>query len=413
MHRKLAWATLATLAGGLLAPVALAQSPIDIGTLPGFTASRPKDVNNRRDIVGQVARTGPDEQAALWTRTDDGYSVEALPPLPKFVGGDARAFGRRDAPVGSSYLPGTDPLVRAVLWREDPSGERVPVDLEPPAGFTDAAAFDANHHGLIVGEATNPNELINGSRVRRAVAWVLKRAGEHEAVDLGVPEGYDVSTASGVNELGEIVGTAQRIESDGAGGSFLRATVVVWHACFLRGHHSHADAIVLPSDPDLPLNLNPTINDAGFVVAQADRRVPGQPTTSRPLLWKRWHRGFVGPYELSVPEGFTDAIASDVNELGAIVGTAYLRQATPPTLAASQAVVWTWGWARRRFVASLLANPPATAFVTGTRMNERGDVVGNAPLPAPGTSGGLLWKRKSHGHWSGPSRLLQPDLEGR
>ena len=81
MHRKLAWATLATLAGGLLAPVAFAQSPTDVGTLPGFTVSRPKNIDNGRDIVGQVARPGPEEQAALWTRTDDGYSVEALPPL--------------------------------------------------------------------------------------------------------------------------------------------------------------------------------------------------------------------------------------------------------------------------------------------------------------------------------------------
>jgi hypothetical protein len=46
-------------------------------------------------------------------------------------------------------------------------------------------------------------------------------------------------------------------------------------------------------------------------------------------------------------------------------------------------------------------------------MNERGDAVGSTPLPAPGTSGGLLWKRKACGHWSAPRRFLLPDLEGR
>jgi len=414
MHRKLAWATLATLAGGLVAPVAFAQSPTDVGTLPGFTVSRPKNIDNGRDIVGQVARPGPDEQAALWTRTDDGYSVEALPPLAGLLRGDARAFGRRGTPVGYSYLLGGGiSLFRAVVWREDPAGARVAVDLEPPPGFTDALALDANRHGLVVGEATNPRETVNGSTVRHAVAWIPKKTFDYEVLDLGVPEGYDVSSASGVNEHGEVVGTARRLESDGAGGLLLRATVVVWRPRVRRDGRCHADTVVLPPRADLPRNQSPTINAVGLVVAHAERATAGQPLVSRPLLWKRWGRAFVGPYELPLPDGFTDAVPNDVNELGAVLGTAYVRPAMPGPAVASQAVVWTWSWTARRFVPSLLPNPPDTAFVTAARMNERGDAVGNAPLPATGTSGGLLWKRKSCGHWSAPSRLLAPDLEGR
>jgi len=414
MHRKLAWATLATLAGGLLAPVAFAQSPTDVGTLPGFTVSRPKNIDNGRDIVGQVARPGPEEQAALWTRTDDGYSVEALPPLAGLAGGDARAFGRRGTPIGYSYLLGGGvSLFRAVVWREDPAGSRVAVDLEPPPGFPDALALDANRHGLVVGEASNPRETVNGSTVRHAVAWIPKKTFDYEVLDLGVPEGYDVSSASGVNERGEVVGTARRLESDGAGGLFLRATVVVWRPRIRRDGRCHVDAVVLPPRADLPRNLNPTINAVGLVVAQAERPTSGQQLVSRPLLWKRWGHGFVGPYELPLPDGFTDAVSNDVNELGTVLGTAYVRPATPGPAVASQAVVWTWSWTERGFVPSLLPNPPDTALVTAARINERGDVVGYAPLPAPGTSGGLLWKRKSCGHWSSPRRLLTPDLEGR
>ncbi|HSD65191.1 MAG TPA: hypothetical protein VLF95_00745 [Vicinamibacteria bacterium] len=413
MNRSFTRGTLVVLAVCVLADVAVAKPPSDVGTLPGFTLSRPKSIDNHGDIVGQVARAGPDDQAALWTRTDEGYSIEALPPLAGLLRGDARAFGRRGAPVGYSYLPGAVSLFRAVVWREDPSGLRVPVDLEPPAGFTDALAFDANRHGLVVGEATNPRETVNGSTVRHAVAWLPEKGGDYEVLDLGVPEGYDVSSASGVNELGEVVGTARRLESDGVGGLLLRATVVVWRPHRHHDRRCHGDTVVLPSDPDLPRNQNPAINDSGLVVVQAERATPGEPLVSRPLFWMRHHRGYAGPYELPLPETFTDGVANDVNDTGLILGTAYVRPDAPGPAVASQAVLWAWSCARKGFATTVLPNPPETALVVAARLNERGDAVGNAPLPAPGTSGGLLWKRKSATRWAAARPLLLPDLEGR
>lgn len=412
MTRPFARATLAALGACLLADAALAQQPIDIGTLPGFTIARPRNIDNHRDILGQAERSGvePTQQAALWTRMGDGYAVEALPALTGLLRSDARAFARGGAPVGSSSLTGSFSLVRAVVWRDDPSGLRVAVDLEPPPGFTDAQAFDANHHGLIVGEAVNPGQRINDSILRHAVVWAPKKDGAYEVEDLGVPEGFDVSSASGVNELGEIVGTARRFEKDDSGVLFQRAVVVVWHARFLRYGHCHADTLVLPSHPDLPRHQNPVISTAGLVVAQADRVTTGQPLVSRALLWRRWGREFAGPYELPVPAGFTDAAPNDVNELGVILGTAQVRQASAP-VTVSQAVVWTWSWVKKRFVPSLLPNPPGTSLVTAARINERGDAVGNAPLPTPGKTGGLLWKRKSCGRWYAPSWLREPRPE--
>jgi hypothetical protein len=396
MIRMLAGAALAAVGLGVFADAAIAQRPSDVGTLPGFTVSRPKAIDNHGVIVGQAARAGPNEQAARWVPTHHGYTVEELPPLGGLLWGDARGFARHGAPVGYSYLTGGASVFRAVIWREDVSGTRVAVDLEPPPGFTDALAVDANHQGLIVGQASNPRETVNGSTVRHAVAWVPCKEGDYEVVDLGVPDGYDASSASRVNALGEVVGTAQRLESDGAGGLLLRATVVLWRGRVRHDGTCEIETLVLPPRTDLPRNQNPAINTSGVVVAQADRTTPGERPVTRPLLWMRRGRNVLGPYELPLPEGFTDAAPTDVDEPGTILGTASVRPAPgPPT--ASRAVEWTWSWARKRFLTRLLANPPDTALVTASRMNERGDVVGSAPLPASGTSGGLVWRRKGHG----------------
>jgi hypothetical protein len=412
MNSPFARAMLAALSVCALPEAVFAQGPTDIGALPGFTISRPKNINNQRSIVGQAERSGvePGQQAALWTRTHDGYDVEALPALPGLVRSDARAFARGKSPVGSSTLTGSGvSQSRAVLWRSDPSGLRVPVDLEPPPGFTDAQAFDANHSGTIVGEAANPRELVGGLVLRHAVAWVPNGSGEYDVLDLEVPDGFDVTSASGVNEVGEIVGTARRLETDGS----TTAVVVVWRRPSKRHGRCYGETIVLPSSPDLPRNMNPMINSAGLVVAQADRATPGETAVSRPLLWKRCGRGFAGPYGLPVPAGFTDAFSADVNELGTIVGTALEREATPGDVRVrSSAVIWTWS-RMRRYVASVLPNPPGVAFATGAHINELSDVVGNAPIPAPGTSGGLLWKRATCMKGVSPDRSLDPRFQGR
>jgi hypothetical protein len=113
---------------------------------------------------------------------------------------------------------------------------------------------------------------------------------------------------------------------------------------------------------------------------------------NRALLWRRHGRGFAGPAVLPVPAGFTDAFPADVNERGVVVGTAQLRQ---PALTTSRAVVWTRS-KHSGFAPGLLPSPPGVPFVSVLGVNDRGDVVGNAPIPAQGTSGGLLWRRAAH-----------------
>jgi hypothetical protein len=391
----------------MLGSAALAEDPVDVGTLAGYATSRPRDISNHGDLVGQAVRFGlePGEQAALWTRTPDGYAVEALPALPGMLRSDARGFSKHGAPVGYSFLTGGGvTLFRAAVWREDPSGERVPEDLEPPPGFTDALANGANRHGLIVGLASNPREFVNGLPRRSAAAWIRTPGDGYEVVDLGVPDGFDISAASAVNEPGEVVGTALGQETDDDGNLVQRIAVVVWRHVGRHGCRS-AEAIVLPLPADLPTAMNPAVNDAGLIVVQAERS--GPPTVSRPLFWKRSRHGYDGPHGLPVPEGFTDAYPTDVNEDGEVLGTAQVRPPTGPATL-SQAVVWK-ARHKDRHAIEVLPNPPDTPIVTSTSINERGDALGIARAPLPGSSGGLLWKRRGKG---GCDRDRKHDGEG-
>jgi len=380
---------------------ARAQQPVGVDTLPGYELSRPRSLNESGDVVGQVARTAvePTEQAVLWHRTGrGGLRAEALPPLDGLERGDARAFASERTPVGFSYVAGEFSLFRAVLWRRDVSGARLAVDLEPPPGFTDAQAYSANGRGEIVGEAANPGETVNGSTMRRAVLWQPRRDGGYEVCDLGVPEGFDASTAFDINDSGAIAGTARRLESDGAGGLRARSDVVVWQRLERNHEGSHERAhgctfapVLLPAREDLPFDQNPSISERGDVVARADRLTPNLPTVSRGLLWSRRRCAYAAPVELPLPEGFTDAFARDVNGQGDVAGTALVRSPSGATTG-SRAIVWRRG-ERGRFVAEPLDNPPGTALSVAEGMNERGDVVGSSPAPAAGQSGGLLWKK--------------------
>jgi len=400
----------------LLAGVAGAQEPIDLGTLPGYSIARARSVNDRGDAVGQAAGpldglVLPPEQAVLWRVGRRGVRVaEALPPLPDFDRSDARGFVGGHTPVGFSYRVG-DVRYRAVLWRRDPSGARVPIELDPTPEFdgANAQAFAANARGQIVGQLWDPLQTeADGSIKRHAASWRLGRDGV-EVCDLGVPEGFSTSAASDVNEAGAVVGTASRIEN-GA----LRSEVVVWWRPHRRSGGCEAHAIVLGGRDDLPAKQNPSIDASGDIVARADRTSAGQPTVSRALVWPRHRRWYGRPFELPLPAGFTDAYASDVNARGVVLGTALARSLPGSTLASrAQGVVWTFERGRVRI--RLLANPNGVAVASAERMNHEGEVVGIAPVPLAG-AGALLWQPSGcqrHGGLRGYEPSEDRDLEDR
>ena len=332
---------------GTTGTAASAEEPLDLPTLPGYNRAAPSDLNDRGQAVGQARRIGTNspDLPVLWSKVGSAPdAIEALPVLDGMVGGDAGAISRSGIPVGSASIPGG--FFKAVIWKKE-LGEWAAVELEPPPGYTHAIAADVSARGQVVGWAFNPGEMVGADIVRSAVVWQPSRGGDHTAVLLEAPEGFQ-STATGINELGDIVGTAYRTEV-GDSGSFLRSDVVVWrrmprHHCRHRGGHptSTQAPVILPSVEGLPSNTTPAINLFGHVVATAEGRT-GAIRTMRPVFWKRrvWKWGgspFEDPAVLPIPEGYTDGVARKINVTGRVVGSAVMRVGA--ALRASSAAVW-------------------------------------------------------------------------
>jgi uncharacterized membrane protein len=378
----------------------LAQEPIDLGTIPDYTRALARGINARGDVVGQATRTGaePRERGVLWHhRRRGGYRAEVLPALPGHDRADARDFAGGRVPIGFSYVFAGGTSYRAVAWLPTREGTHEPLDLEPPPGFTDARAFAASLRGQVVGEAVKLRptpETVNGLILGHAVSWRVSPDGV-EACDLGVPEGFDVSAAYDVNERGDVVGTATRYENDGAGGLRRRAEVVVWLRPHRRPGACNPQPFVLGGRDELPYKLNPSINDQGDVVAEADSlapgepQAPGQPKRTVGLAWPRCGRQYRMPIELPVPDGFTDASARDINSRGEIAGTAILRSPEGATTA-TQGAVWRYG--RGGWRITLLGNPAGTSGASPEQISDGGEVVGASSAPAEGQSGALLWR---------------------
>ncbi len=369
--------------------------PIEVASVPGYQQSRVRQINNRGDIVGQAVRASeePTQQAVLWHKMrGTRYESEVLPPLEGLVRGEARGFATPSIPVGTSYILGG--VSRAVAWRMDWAiGERVAVDLEPPSGFTDAQPFAGNEMGLIAGDASNPKELVDGLPVRHAVLWRLTGGGA-DVCDLGVPDGFLTSSANDVNTGGLVVGTALGRTATGS----VVSAAFVWRP--LGWHHGcRFEAIPLPSDPAAPTVLTPSINARGDVVARADG---GVPAVSRALLWQNRGRGYADPEVLPLPEGFDSAFARAINARGDIVGTAQKRNAKG---AISETHVVLWSKARRGWASRVLESPVDTTSINSEHLNDRGDVIADTTLAAPGSSGAYLWVNATRPQACGGHRL--------
>lgn len=380
-----------------------AEEPVHLPTLPEYDRAAVRDLNDLGRAVGQAFRSdlALPRRAVVWkTRPKHSASVEALPTLQNFVDADAAAISRSGIPVGTSSLRlGSFTFFRAVLWKKK-RGEWQAIELEPPPGYTDTIAADVNSRGVVVGWAFNPGEVVDGDVVRRAVVWLPHRHGSHTVVELERPEGFQ-STATSINERGDVAGTAYRTEVVDTE-LVQRSDVLVWgRVAGHLGHHGfrskhgrcRRSPEVLRSLPGLPTNRVPTINLFGHVVAAAEVLANGNFFT-RPAFWKRRHsrkRGtaYSKPEELPIPEGFTDASAVDMSATGKVVGTASVRQGR--ILLSSAAVKWTHrrkgGWKEE-----VVDSPEGSTFVSAAQISDLGSVVGNDLRPAAGVSGALRWK---------------------
>lgn len=239
-------------------------SPEDLGTLGGSFSSG-QGINNRGQVVGVSETSAGEMHAFLWS---DGR-MEDLGRLPGTEMSVAADINERGEVVG--YSIGGALLQRATLWRDGGI-----IDLGTLG--QESGAFSLNARGQIVGASIPVVEA-------RAVMWE-----RGEIRDLGTLAD-DFSSASGINNSGQVVGATRAPNCS--------QCPFLWERGTMRNLGTLDDALASASD----------INEAGTIV--------GSVGGIGPVLWTRvppglaW-RASLGPTTVppdistSVTAGFAD-----------------------------------------------------------------------------------------------------------
>jgi len=127
------------------------------------------------------------------TAQTPSYRVEYLG-----AGSSASALNELGVAVGSMKLPG-DVTCAAISYPGQPF---TPLPL--PAGYLSSSAYDVNDSGLVVGVVSTSTVPAMSAH---AAAW-RPTPGGYVVDVLGEPAGYSYSYATGVNDLGDIVGSS-------------------------------------------------------------------------------------------------------------------------------------------------------------------------------------------------------------
>jgi probable HAF family extracellular repeat protein len=232
-------------------------------------------INNNNDAVGKVFGVGP----VLFSQGN----ITNLRDQKKKVNASARAEDIND----NGLIVGCA-KDQPVQWNNSTNAKVVPGTPRRTTG----CAITANNSGDIVG-----NAVISGKGNQRAVLW---RDGN--MIDLGVLPGHESSSAIGINELGQVVGSSTDL--DGSNGNethpFLWDNGVMIDLGMLTGNNGSAA----------------DINDAGEIVGSA----PGP-------FW--WRNGVM--YDLSpIDPLMSNAVA--INASGQIAGTSRVLTPAPGQL---------------------------------------------------------------------------------
>lgn len=256
---------------------------IPLGSLGG-DLGRAQGINDRNQVVGTSRDASGDLRAFLWRNG----SMDELPGLGGSFSG-ANDINNRGVVVGEAETAARD--VHAVLWR---NGE--PVDLGTLSGsFSQALAV--NERGLVVGAAENGTGEL--------VPFVASRGRIRE---LPVPAGTDAAWAFGVNDRGDIVGSA-------VGEFFLPDFVLQVALLWPRG----GDVVVLASPCQESGAFG--INNRGHIVGGALTCGPVS-TNIIPVLWDALEFTVLEPLGglTADPDDEHNGMASAVNSRGEVVG---------------------------------------------------------------------------------------------
>lgn len=302
--------------------------------------SQPFAIDERGDIVGKATGGPSIWRATLWEK---GTPID-LGTLKYGFESAAHALNRRGQVVGVSitgcfFFP-TQPYpfecTHAFLWDQ---GTMVDLGgLGGPSTFF-SEAWGINDRGQIVGAST-----ADGGPGTHAVLW-----DKGSITDLGTLPGDSLSSAMAINNRGQIVGYS---------GDGVTSRAFLWE---------DGTMIELPGQSDRTFAYD--INKRGQIVGTSDG----------PVLWED---GVLTALER--PAGTFDGGALGINDRGQIVG--YLRSSESNTL--HVAVLWSDG------EVVTLPTPPNT-FVPNdtfaTDINNRGDIIGQAPFSSVAEIFGLLW----------------------
>lgn len=258
---------------------------IDLGLLPGETASASIGMNNRGQIVGcsddstdYFPCAGVPGHAVLW---DSVNGLQDLGTLPGDTIAGADAINESGKVVG--YSENAQGISRAFSWTAN-SGM---IALPALPGGTNSGASAINAGGIIVGYSDFKNS--NGSY--DAVAWTP----DGQVHDLGALPGFPGTQANGINSTGRIAGNA-------SGGTPI-VVGLVWTI--------QNGVKILPSLIPNGASVTFAMNQSGVIAGNADA-----PSGDRhPVLWTP--AGVV--HDLGTLSGGSGT-AFQLNDLNVVVG---------------------------------------------------------------------------------------------
>ncbi|MES2460071.1 MAG: hypothetical protein V4671_05765 [Armatimonadota bacterium] len=300
----------------------------DLGAISGFPNSRAYGINNKGQVVGQVAKLEPkiDAHAVLW---EDGkvrditgpkgllYTVaNSINDLGQAAGGsEIKNYGS----VGINFMGLSD---QAFLWTKGKT-----TTLSPNRSH----AYAVNNKGQAAGTADGLS----------AVVWE-----SGNPVKLPTPADTSSSIAYGINSKGQSVGSV--IVNRG------KPQAVLW---------TEGKMVLLGTLFDDDQGIACAVNDRGQVVGSTGQ---SGSSTNTPFLWENGQIKVLNPLE----GGTRLNQALGINNRGVVVGCGMKSGVY------QRAVVWDGG--ETHDLNDLIAPGLGLVLAKATAINDRGQIVGEA-----------------------------------